>query len=75
MKKFIVFVSVLLTQLIFKEKLFSGVGISFKLNKWWLVAWLIMPFFCPAALFASALLPEVSITTESDFLQQSLSAI
>ena len=65
-------VSVILTQLICKERVFSGCGISFKVDKWWFVAWLVMPVFCLLAMFASALIPGVELTTEGELLQQSL---
>jgi len=67
--------SVVLTQLIFKEKPFSDTGISFRLNKWWLFAWLIMPVFSIIALFASALLPGVTIAGDSALINKSLANI
>lgn len=65
-------ISVLLTQMICGERLLSGCGVSFKVNRWWFVAWfgfLLFPFI---ATLASALIPGVGITLESDLMRQSV---
>lgn len=67
---FIPLVSVLLTQLVTGEAPLSGLGIRFKLNRWWLVGLLGMPVFSIAAMFLSALLPGVAIDTDSPAVQQ-----
>lgn len=64
--------SVILTQLLTKEKPLSGVGLSFKLNKWWIVGWLAMPVFNVLAMFASTLLPEVSFSIDNELIRTSL---
>ena len=35
--------AVIFTQLIFKEPVLKNLGISFKLNRWWWIGWLLMP--------------------------------
>ncbi len=61
-------ISVIITQLIFGEKPFSDVGVSFKINKWWFVAWLLMPVVNILAMFASTLLPGVSLDPNSELV-------
>lgn len=62
-------ISVIITQLIFGEKPFSDVGVSFKINKWWFVAWLLMPVVNILAMFASTLLPGVSLDPNSELVR------
>ncbi|MBQ8019036.1 MAG: CPBP family intramembrane metalloprotease [Paludibacteraceae bacterium] len=62
-------ISVIITQLIFGEKPFSDVGVSFKINKWWFVAWLLMPVVNILAMFSSALLPGVSLDPNSELVR------
>lgn len=61
-------ISVLITQKICGEKLFSNVGVNFKINKWWIVAWLLMPVVNILAMFASTLLPGVSLDPNSELV-------
>jgi hypothetical protein len=35
--------AVILTQIIFKEPVLKNLGISFKINRWWWLGWLLMP--------------------------------
>ena len=69
-------VSVLLTQLVTGEKPFSDIGISFRLNKWWWLGWLvIIPLPILLSLPVSALFPGVSIGADSDALKQTTDAL
>jgi len=61
-------ISVIITQLVFKEKIFKGTGISFLFNKWWIPAFLIMPVFTVAATFGSALIPGIEIDTNNQYI-------
>lgn len=61
-------ISVLITQKLCGEKLFSNVGVNFKINKWWIVAWLLMPVVNILAMFASTLLPGVSLDPNSELV-------
>lgn len=58
---FIPLVSVVLTQLLVGEKPFYRTGVSFKFNRWWVVALFSMPLFCLLTLPVSAIFPGVSI--------------
>ena len=69
-------VSVLLTQLVTGEKPFSDIGISFRLNKWWWLGWLvIIPLPILLSLPVSALFPGVSIGTDTASLKQTMDAM
>ena len=66
-------VSVLLTQLVTGEKLFSDIGISFRLNKWWWLGWLvIIPVPILLSLPVSALFPGVSISADGEYMRQTI---
>ena len=49
--------AVVFTQLIFKEPVLRGLGISFKINRWWWIGWLLMPVIALAVLGVSLLMP------------------
>jgi membrane protease YdiL (CAAX protease family) len=69
-------VSVLLTQLVTGEKPFSDIGISFRLNKWWWLGWLvIIPLPILLSLPVSALFPGVSIGTDTASLNATMDAM
>lgn len=68
-------VSVLVTQLVCREKVFTNCGISFKLNIWWLIAWFGMLVLPIIATLVSALMPGVEFTLESDLLKRTTDAL
>ena len=55
---------VIVQKLIYKEPLKEKLGISFKLNRWFLVAWLIPPFLAFATLGISLLFPGIEYSAE-----------
>lgn len=65
--------SVVIVQAIHKEPILKGLGVSFKLNRWFAVAWLLPVVFNVAAMFASALFPPMRFSTETPILQDALS--
>ncbi|MBO4776895.1 MAG: CPBP family intramembrane metalloprotease [Bacteroidales bacterium] len=65
-------ISVIIMQMIYKEPILKNVGISFKINRWWFVAWLGMTVFNLLALGVSTFIPGISFTTESPEVQQSI---
>ncbi len=56
--------AILVQKFIYKELLKKPLGISFKLNRWWLVAWLLPPFIAFATIGVSLLIPEISYSPE-----------
>lgn len=65
-------ISVVIVQAIHKEPILKGLGVSFKLNRWFVVAWLLPVVFNVAAMFASALFPPMRFSTETPLLQNAL---
>jgi len=56
--------TILIQKVIYKEPLKKPLGISFKLNRWWLVAWLLPPLIAFATIGISLLIPGVSYSPE-----------
>ena len=67
--------AVIFTQLIFKEPVLKGLGISFKFNKWWCIGWLLMPVIAMATLGVTLLMPGARWTPDSEMVQQSLQSM
>ena len=67
-------ISVVIVQAIHKEPILKGLGISFKLNRWFVVAWLLPVVFNVVAMFASALFPPMRFSTETPTIVSGLSA-
>ena len=67
--------AVIFTQLIFKEPVLKGLGISFKLNRWWWIGWLLMPVIAMAVLGVTLLMPGATWTPDSEMARQSLKSL
>lgn len=72
---FVPLLAVIITQLIFKEPVLKGVGISFKLNKWWWIGWLLMPLVAMLTLGVTLLMPGAQWTPDSELMQQALQSM
>lgn len=69
-------ISVLLTQLVTGEKPFSDIGLSFKLNRWWWLGWLvIIPLIVLLCLPVSALFPGMSISCDTEMVRQTVESL
>lgn len=64
--------AVIITQLLFKEPVLKGLGISFKLNRWWWIGWLLMPVIAIATLGVTLLMPGAKWTPDSEMVQQAM---
>lgn len=64
--------AVIFTQLIFKEPVFKGLGISFKINRWWWIGWLLMPVIAFAVLGMTLLMPGAKWSPDSEIMQAAL---
>ena len=64
--------AVIFTQLIFKEKVFGGCGLSLRFNRWWWIGWLLMPLVALATLGVSLLMPGEVLAADSAAVQQSM---
>ena len=63
--------AVIFTQLIFKEPVLRGVGISFKFNRWWWIGWLLMPVLAMVIMGVSLLMPGAQWIGGSDLMVNS----
>ena len=67
--------AVIFTQLIFKEPVLKGLGISFKINRWWWIGWLLMPVIALAVLGVTLLMPGAQWTPDSEIMQSALASM
>jgi len=58
--------AIVVQKFIYKEPLKKPLGISFKLNRWFLVAWLLPPIITVAAIGVSLIFPGVEFATEPE---------
>jgi len=61
---FIPFISAILVKVIYKEPIMSDFLISFKINRWFFIGWLIIPVIVFCSLGISILFPNVTYTPE-----------
>lgn len=64
--------AVVFTQLTFKEPVFKGLGISFKINRWWWIGWLLIPVIAFAVLGTTLLMPGAKWSPDSEIMQAAL---
>ena len=67
--------AVIFTQLISKEPVLKGLGISFKVNRWWWIGWLLMPVIAMATLGVTLLMPGARWTPDGEMVRQSLQSM
>ena len=67
--------AVVFTQLIFKEPVLRGLGISFKFNRWWWIGWLLMPVIAMLTLGVTLLMPGANWAPDSELAEQSFQAL
>ena len=61
---FVPFISVLIVKKLHKEPLMSGLLISFKINRWFFIAWLLFPVIVFSSIAVSLLFPGISYNPE-----------
>lgn len=67
--------AVVFTQLIFKEPVLKGLGVSFKINPWWWIGWLLMPVIAFAVLGMTLLMPGAQWTPEGRMMQSAMASL
>ena len=67
--------AVIITQVIYKEPVLKGVGISFKFNRWWVIGWLLIPVIAMAIVGVTLLMPGAKWTPDSDTIKLALQAM
>ena len=72
---FIPVLAVIFTQVIFKEPVLRGVGLSFKINRWWVIGWLLIPVIALAIVGMTLLMPGAKWTPDNDTMKMALQAM
>lgn len=62
-------------QLMAHEKPLRNIGISWKVNRWWFIGWLLMPLLAIITVGASSLMPGAEFSTNTDLLQTQVYAM
>ena len=68
-------IAVIITQLIFKEPVLKGLDVSFKINAWWVIGWLLMPVLAMAVLGVTLLMPGAEWTPDNEMVQMGLASM
>lgn len=68
-------IAIIVQKVIYKEHIKKPLGISFKLNRWFLVAWLLPPFIAFATIGVSLLLPGVEYSPEMEGLLERFESV
>ena len=67
--------AVIFTQLFFRDPVLKGLGISFKLNRWWWIGWVLMPLIAFAVLGVTLLMPGAKWTPDSEMMQSAMQSM
>lgn len=62
-------------QLMAHEKPLRNIGVSWKVNRWWFIGWLLMPLLAIITVGASNLMPGAEFSTNTDLLQAQVYAM
>ncbi|MCQ2294749.1 MAG: CPBP family intramembrane metalloprotease [Bacteroidales bacterium] len=65
----------IILQLIAHEKPLRNIGISWKVNRWWFIGWLLMPVIALIVTGVSALMPGAELTTNTELIQAQVYAM
>lgn len=62
-------------QLMAHEKPLRNIGVSWKVNRWWFIGWLLMPVIALIVTGVSALMPGAELTTNTGLIQAQVAAM
>ena len=68
-------IAVIITQTVNKEQIFHGLDISFKINRWWVIGWLLMPVLAVAVLGMTLLMPGAVWSPDSEVVKAALTSM
>ena len=68
-------IAVIITQTVNKEQIFHGLDISFKINRWWMIGWLLMPVLAVAVLGMTLLMPGAVWSPDSEVVKAALASM
>lgn len=68
-------IAVIITQRVTKEPVLKGLGISFKINRWWFIGWLLMPVIAVAVLGVTLLMPGAVWNPDNEIIRTALESM
>lgn len=68
-------IAVIITQTVNKEQIFHGLDISFKINRWWVIGWLLMPVLAVAVFGMTLLMPGAVWSPDSEVVKAALASM
>lgn len=68
-------IAVIITQLLSKEPVLKGLDISFKINRWWFIGWLLMPVIAVAVLGVTLLMPGAVWNPDNEIIRTALESM
>jgi membrane protease YdiL (CAAX protease family) len=72
---FMPLVAAVITQILHREPVLGGIGISWKINRWWFVAWLLPVAMTIGMIAVSCLMPGTHFMKESPLLMDALDKV
>ena len=68
-------IAVIITQKVSKEPVLKGLDISFKINRWWFIGWLLMPVIAIGVLGMTLLMPGAEWNPDNEIIQTALESM
>lgn len=72
---FLPMIAVIITQAVNKEPVLRNLDISFKINRWWLIGWILMPLVAMGVLGVTLLMPGAKWSPDSQLMQMTLQSM
>ena len=72
---FLPMIAVIISQAANKEPIFGKLDISFKINRWWFIGWLLMPVLALAVLGVTLLMPGAEFAADSELMNLTLQSM
>ena len=67
--------AVIITQVLNKEPVFKNLDINFKVNKWWVIGWILMPVVALAVLGITLMMPGAKWSPDSELMQLTMQSM
>lgn len=62
----------LILQAVYHEPLFRGLGVCWRVNRWWLIGWLAIPALALLTMALSSWMPGMYFSTDNDIMRQTV---
>lgn len=67
--------AVIITQVVNNEPVFKNLDINFKVNRWWVIGWILMPIVAMGVLGVTLLMPGAKWAPDSELMQLTLQSM